>query len=121
MPIPVDLPPGQSQLREGICYQPAGPLWQRVPTRTEAGELVADFIMLISGLKQLGLLQKQRLYDTLYQVVNLYEADILLAELNTRMSTLWISHVPRPGLGVEIAAMIHHRIPQAKLISQRFV
>ena len=93
-----------------LSSDPAVPLWQRVPTRTDAGELAADFII-----------QKQKVYDTLYQILKTYDADILLAEVNTRMNTLWVSHKPRPGLGVEIAAMIHEHVPQAKLISQRFV
>jgi hypothetical protein len=29
-----------------------------------------------------------------------------------------VSHRPRPGLGLEIAALIHNYIPEAKLISQ---
>ncbi len=104
-----------------LSSDPAVPLWQRVPTRTDAGEMAADFIMILSGLKQLGSVQKQKVYDTLYQILKTYDADILLAEVNTRMNTLWVSHKPRPGLGVEIAAMIHEHVPQAKLISQRFV
>ena len=108
-------------LKKSLPSDPAVPLWQRVPTHTDAGELAADFIMILSGLKKLGATQKQMIYDTLYRVLKTYDADILLAEVNTRMNTLWISHKPRPGLGVEIAASIHHHIPQAKLISQRYV
>lgn len=108
-------------LRKTLPHQPAEPLWQRVPTRTEAGERVSDFIMLLSGIKQLDAVQKQLVYDTLYQALKMYGADILLAEINTRMNTLWISHKPRPGLGAEIAAMVHFHVPQAKLISERFV
>lgn len=107
--------------RTKIPQEPAVPLWQRVPTRTDAGELASDFIMILSGIKQLGAAQKQLIYDTLYQTLKTYGADILLAEINTRMNTLWISHKPRPGLGVEIAAIVHHHVPQAKLISERFV
>jgi len=115
------MPSQHGPLRKSLPHQQADPLWKRVPLRTEAGELAADFMMILSGLKQLGARQKQRIYDTLYQVLQAYDADILLAEVNTQMNTLWVSHIPRPGLGAEIAAMIHHHVPEAKLISQRFV
>jgi len=108
-------------VQKSIPHEPAVPLWQRVPTRTDAGERASDFIMLLAGIKQLSSTQKQLIYDTLYQALKMYHADILLAEINTRMNTLWISHKPRPGLGAEIAAMVHHHVPQAKLISERFV
>ena len=115
------MPVQHGPLRKSLPHQPADPLWKRVPLRTEAGELASDFMMILSGIKQLGTRQKQRLYDTLYQVLQVYDADILLAEVNTQMNTLWVSHSPRPGLGAEIAAMIHHHVPEAKLISQRIV
>ena len=108
-------------LKKSVHQEPAIPLWKRVPTRTDAGELASDFIMILSGIKQLGLTQKQLVYDKLYQVLKTYAADILLAEVNTHMNILWISHKPRPGLGTEIATMVHHHVPQAKLISERFV
>jgi len=111
----------KTQLAACFPHEPAQPLWQRVPTHTDAGELVSDFMMILSGLKKLGETQKQKLYDTLYRVLKMYDSDILLAEVNTKLNTLWISYKPRPGLGAEIAAMIHHHVPQAKLISQRFV
>jgi hypothetical protein len=38
--------------------------------------------------------------------------------VNVQLGTLWVSHRPRPGLGLEIAALIHHCIPEAKLIGQ---
>lgn len=121
MSMPDDQQHKKSRLNKTVAHEPAAPLWQRVPQRTDAGELVADFMMILSGLKKLGSVQKQKIYDTLYGVLQMYAADILLAEVNTKLNTLWISHKPRPGLGAEIAAMIHHYVPEAKLISQRFV
>lgn len=109
------------QLKKRLPDEPAEPLWKRVPLQTDAGELVSDFVMILSGLKKLGKLQQQEIYDKLYAVLKIYDGDILLAEINTRLSTLWVSHKPRPGLGTEIASLIHHHVPQAKLISQKFI
>lgn len=98
--------------------QSAEPLWQRVPTRTEYGELTADFMMLIKRLKQFHLQKQQQILAQLHQILNSYATVILFAEVNVKLGTLWVSHRPRPGLGLEIAALIHECIPEAKLISQ---
>jgi len=100
--------------------QSAEPLWQRVPTRTEYGELAADFMMLIRRLKQFHQSRQQQILTQLHHILGSYAAVILFAEVNVQLGTLWVSHRPRPGLGLEIAAVIHDRIPEAKLISQRY-
>lgn len=100
--------------------QSAEPLWRRVPTRTEHGELAADFMMLIKRLKQLHRQKQQQVLSQLHQILNGYAAVILFAEVNVQLGTLWVSHRPRPGLGLEIAAYIHDRIPEAKLVGQRY-
>lgn len=103
-----------------IPLQSAEPLWQRVPTRTEHGELTADFMMLIKRLKQLHQHKQQQIFSQLHQILTGYATVILFAEVNVRLGTLWVSHRPRPGLGLEIAAVIHACIPEAKLIGQQF-
>ena len=100
--------------------QTAEPLWQRVPTRTEHGELTADFMMMIKRLKQFHLQKQQQIYNQLQHILNSYAAVILFAEVNVQLGTLWVSHRPRPGLGLEIAALIHTCIPEAKLVGQRY-
>lgn len=98
--------------------QAAEPLWQRVPTRTEHGELVADFMMLIKRLKSFHQQRQREIFSQLHSILEGYAAVILFAEVNVQLGTLWVSHRPRPGLGLEIAAVIHHCVPEAKLISQ---
>jgi len=98
----------------------AEPLWQRVPTRTEHGELVADFMMLIKRLKQFHQHQQEQILNQLHQILNTYATVVLFAEVNVQLGTLWVSHRPRPGVGLEIAALIHNYIPEAKLIGQHY-
>lgn len=107
-------------LKQAMTLESAGPLWQRVPTRTEHGELAADFMMLIKRLKQFHHLKQQRILSQLQYILTGYGEVILFAEVNIQLGTLWVSHRPRPGLGLEIAALIHNCIPEAKLISQQF-
>lgn len=105
-------------LKQAMTLESAGPLWQRVPTRTEHGELAADFMMIIKRLKQFHQQKQQRILGQLQYILRGYETVILFAEVNVQLGTLWVSHRPRPGLGLEIAALIHNCIPEAKLISQ---
>jgi hypothetical protein len=105
-------------LTKTMPMQAAEPLWQRVPTRTEYGELTADFMMLIKRLKQLQQYRQQQIFNQLHRILSSYASVVLFAEVNMQLGTLWVSHRPRPGLGLEIAAIIHACIPEAKLISQ---
>jgi hypothetical protein len=100
------------------AMQSAEPLWQRVPTRTEYGELTADFMMLIKRLKQFHQQKQHEIFSLLHEILNGYASVVLFAEVNVQLGVVWVSHRPRPGLGLEIAAVIHHYIPEAKLISQ---
>jgi hypothetical protein len=112
------MPIMEFSLMKTTVLQSAGPLWQRVPTRTEHGELVADFMMLIKRLKQFHQQKQNEIFVQLHEILSEYAPVILFAEVNVQLGTLWVSHRPRPGLGLEIAAVIHHCIPEAKLISQ---
>ena len=103
-----------------IGFQTADPLWQRVPTRTESGELTADFMMLIKRLKHLHQHKQHEIFTRLHEILTGYANVVLFAEVNMRLGTLWVSHRARPGLGLEIAAAIHHFIPEAKLIGQQY-
>lgn len=111
--------PGQKHMRRSYSVKQASPLWQRVPTRTATGEMVADFIMLIKQLNRASPIEQQTTLDDIHRVLSSYSDFILLVELNLNINLLWVSHVSRPNLGSEIAAAIFHVCPRARLISQR--
>ena len=97
------------------------PLWKRVPTRDHTGKPYTDFMMLIPGLKNF---EPFRLHETINKmevILKLYEKDIILADLNLKINILWVTLQPHIGLSSEIAALIHHVVPQAKLVSQHAV
>lgn len=102
-------------------FQPSEPLWQRVPTHDDAGNPYADFVMLIPGLKKFEAVFLEEIINKLNSVFKLYEKDIILVDLNLKINTLWVTLRPRIGLSSEIAALIHHLVPQAKLISQHAI
>lgn len=97
------------------------PLWKRAPTRDDSGKPYVDFMMLISGLKKIEPSRLHEIINKIEAVLQHYEKDIILADLNLKINVLWITINPRVGLSTEIAALIHHVIPEAKLVSQHSV
>jgi len=103
--------------RISIDLHESTPLWQRVPTRTGAGEFACDFMMLIKQFNSQTQRIQNEIVNSLYTILQQYSEVILFADLNVKLNVLWVSHLPRPGIGLELAARIHDRVPQAKLVS----
>lgn len=97
---------------------PSEPLWKRVPTRDEHGQLLSDFMMLIPGLKTFSEHKLQQTLQRLETILQRYAAYVVFADLNLKLSVLWVSVRPRPGICAEIPAAIHATIPEAKLVAQ---
>jgi len=108
---------GQS-LPRNAKVQYSEPLWKRVPTRDLKGKPYNDFMMLIPGLKHFESSRLQDIVDKVEAVLKRYEQHIILADLNLKINVLWVTLQPRIGLSTEIAALIHHVVPEAKLVSQ---
>jgi len=104
-------------LLDSLEYAAAQPLWQRVPSRTQAGELTFDFIMIIKRLNKCPAVEQKHILDKIYSILRSYSKLILLADLNIKTNVLWISHLPKPHLSIDIASRIHDIYPQARLIS----
>ena len=98
--------------------QQSEPLWKRVPTRNQSGKPYVDFMMLIPGLKNFERSKLQDIIKKVEAVLQHYENDIVLADLNLKINVLWVTINPHIGLTAEIAALIHHVVPEAKLVSQ---
>lgn len=100
-------------------YDITQPLWQRVPTRTDTGELAFDFMVIVKQLNKLAPMKQNIVLDEIYSVLEIYSKVILLADMNLKMNLLWVSHLPRPNLSIEIASRIIDVYPPARLISHR--
>ncbi|WP_312284093.1 hypothetical protein [Candidatus Igneacidithiobacillus taiwanensis] len=94
-----------------------GPLWQRVPSRDEYGQLLADFRMLFPGLRRRNQTQQLQTLQAIGGVLQRYQRWVVFADLNLRMNLLWVSVRPRPGLTVEIPAAILEQVPEARLLA----
>lgn len=106
-------PPQQS-----LNLHPAEPLWKRAPTRDASGQVYNDFMMLIPGLRHFESARLQSIIDNIEQALKNYEKEVVLADLNMKLNVLWVTIMPHPGLSTEISALIHHLVPEAKLVAQ---
>ena len=93
------------------------PLWKRAPTRDADGKPYNDFMMIIPGLKDFEPARLRKVIEKLEAVFKYYEKDIVLADLNLKINVLWVTIQSRIGLSIEIAALIHHAVPEAKLVA----
>ena len=111
-------PRATSSLRRASAFEPIEPLWQRLPSRDADGQRLADFMMLIPGLKRRSEIEIRQRMEAIYAVLENYQEVIAFVELNLRINTLWVSVQARPGLCLEIPAAIHVAVPEALLIGQ---
>ncbi|MFA7495627.1 MAG: hypothetical protein WCY67_04890 [Acidithiobacillus sp.] len=97
--------------------QPDEPLWRRVPSRDDNGHLLADFRMIIPGLRLKSGLRQQHTLRIINAVLKHYGSWVVFADLNMRTNLLWVSIRPRPGLTLEIPAAIKTLVPEALLLA----
>ena len=112
--------PNKNIVSNQAGFLPAQPLWQRVPTRDEHGQLLGDFMMFIPRLKHYSTTMMQEVLAKIEKILSPYQQYVMYVDINLKTNTLWISHKQIPGLGLEIAAVIHHVIPEAKLVAQHY-
>ena len=105
------------KLRSDIS--PAEPLWKRVPLHNDQGQLLSDFMMVIPRLKQQPLHIIRDVVDRIEKVLRCYEKQVVFADLNINLNVLWISVQPIAGICLEVAAAIHHHVPEAKLVASK--
>jgi len=101
-------------------YIVASPLWSRAPARDEDGRPYSDFMMLIPGLKKQN---EAGIESCLVKIRNCllpFENNVVYVDLNIKLSLLWISHKPIPGITTPMVHAIQREIPQAKVIAGDF-
>jgi len=106
-------------LLQGVSLEPAGPLWERVPTRDRDGRSLSDFMMLIPGLGQRPAVQFEQVLDAIRAVLGRYGDAVVFADLNLRLDVLWVSVRPMPGICLELATALRSAVPESRLVAQR--
>ena len=101
-------------------YVVSSPLWSRAPARDEQGKPYSDFMMLIPGLKQQNDAGIESCLLNIRNSLQPFENVVVYVDLNIKLSLLWISHKPVPGITKPLVLAIQREIPQAKLITADF-
>ncbi len=107
------------QMKPGGFRLASTPLWKRVPSQDADGSLLSDFMILIPGLSRHHDLKQQQVCDELQQVLSRYDEQVVFAEMNLKLSLLWVSLKPVPGLLLELVAAIQQQLPEAVLIANQ--
>ena len=75
--------------------------------------------MIIPGLKKASPEHRKKTLNALTKVLASYADIVVFADLNMKMSLLWVSIKPVKGMMIEIPTAIIKVVPEAKLISDR--
>lgn len=108
---------GSRQLLRSGAWSPAEPLHRRAPARDSAGRPYNDFMMLIPGLKARPQATLQSVVRELEFTLSRFGDLVVFADLNLRLNVLWVTLKPGRNLALEVAAAIHARVPEAKLVA----
>ncbi|WP_018867640.1 MULTISPECIES: hypothetical protein [unclassified Thioalkalivibrio] len=112
-------PDAEPALRPALLLEPHQPLWQRLPRRDAEGRRLADFMMLIPGLRQRPRAEIHARALAIERVLHGYGADIAFVELNLKLNTLWVSLSARPGICSELPCAIQEAVPEALLVGPK--
>jgi len=106
-------------LQTGALHS-ASPLWTRAPKRDEQGIAYSDFMLLIPGLKQQSAAGKQACLTGVQQCLKPFDDIVVYVDLNIKLSLLWVSHKPLPGIAATLVQAIQQALPEARVIAADF-
>ena len=98
--------------------EPGCPLYERVPTRDEAGHMLGDFMMLIPGLKERPGAECRLIISRVDRVLKAFP-EVVFADMNLRLNLLWVSVRARPGVILDIACCMKFHVPEAMLVGPK--
>ncbi len=105
-----------SDLKLSVELSPAEPLWKLAPTHDQDGGPVSDLLMIIPKLKTRP---EHYIKDTLANIefaLKQFNNEILFANLDMKLNTLWVSFKAVPGIYAEIVSTLQTSVPEAVLV-----
>ena len=106
----------KTELKLSVDLTPAEPLWKLAPTRDENGGPVSDVLIIIPKLKTQS---EQYIKDTLANIefaLKQFSNEILFANVDMKLNTLWVSFKAVPGVYVDIVSTLRANVPEAVLM-----
>ena len=107
-------------IRSGTALLPAEPLHKRAPGRDESGKPYGDFMMIIPGLRAKPAHLIEQTINELNLALSQFSHAVVFADFNLKINLLWVTVRPSCNIGLAIAAAIHLRVPEAKLVAANF-
>ncbi|HSO07759.1 MAG TPA: hypothetical protein VLW45_10985 [Pelomicrobium sp.] len=103
-----------------LAVSPGEPLWKRAPSRDGDGRPCPDFMMIIRGLGRRPPAVIEATVNELNAVLSGFADAVVFADLNLRLGVLWVTVRPGLRMTTQIAAAIHARVPEARLVAADF-
>jgi hypothetical protein len=106
----------KSNLKLSLDITPAQPLWKLAPTKDKDGGPVSDVLMIIPKLKTRP---EHYIKDTLANIefaLKQFNNEVLFANLDMKLNTLWVSFKAVPGIYAEIVSTLKTNVPEAVLV-----
>ena len=107
------------KLAQSVHFEPAEPLWKRVPTHDSSGQALSDFMMIIPKLRNKPAHSLQKTINSIEHVLAHYKDKVVFADLNLKLNVLWVSVKPVPGICIELPTAIKLHVPEALLVSHK--
>lgn len=77
-------------------------------------------MMLIPGLRAKRQKELLNVVERIQYVFDRYRHAVVFADLNVRLSVLWVSVRPIPGICLDIACAIQFVVPEARLVAHKY-
>jgi hypothetical protein len=106
----------KTNLKLSLDITPAQPLWKLAPTKDKDGGPVSDVLMIIPKLKTRP---EHYIKDTLANIefaLKQFSNEVLFANLDMKLNTLWVSFKAVPGIYSEIVVTLKTNVPEAVLV-----
>lgn len=106
----------KTDIKLSVDIAPAEPLWKLAPTHDKDGGPVSDLLMIIPKLKTKP---EQHIKDTLANIefaLKQFSNEILFANLDMKLNTLWVSFKAIPGVYGDIVSTLKTNVPEAVLV-----
>ncbi len=100
-----------------LNFCPAGPLWGRVPTQDQAGQPLADFMVLIPRFNGWPKAKQARAIKAIEDGLTRFDRQIVFADFNIKINLLWVSLRPEKGVMMAFIKALQVQVPEAVLIA----
>ncbi len=106
----------KSDLKLSVNLTPAEPLWKVVPTRDADGGPVSDVLMIIPKLKTKPEHHIKATLANIEFALKRFSDEVLFANLDMRLNTLWVSFKAVPGVYADIVSSLKTNVPEAVIV-----